>query len=216
MIRTSGAAAYLPAHKTLAGLREAVNRCRGCDLYKPTTQAVFGAGRVKSQLLFIGEQPGNEEDLQGRPFAGPAGRILDRAFEDAGIVRTNVYVTNAVKHFKFEERGKRRIHKKPAASEVQACKPWLDAEIASVRPKLLVCLGATAAQSRLGRDFRLTRERGKVIVRPGSPPVLATIHPSAILRIPEAAGRREEYSRFVADLKLAAAFAGSAESTVSG
>ncbi len=156
---------------------------------------------MSARIVFIGEQPGNEEDKQGRPFVGPAGHMLDRALEDAGIKRTDVYVTNAVKHFRFEERGKRRIHKKPTVAEVEACQPWIEAEVQSVQPKIIVCLGATAAQSLLGSKFRLTKERGKPLPHPWVANIVATIHPSAILRIPDEEERREEYNRFVQDLK---------------
>ncbi len=153
------------------------------------------------RIIFVGEQPGNEEDKQGRPFVGPAGHIFDRALEDAGIRRADVYVTNVVKHFRFEERGKRRIHKKPTAAEVEACQPWLEAEVQSVKPEIIVCLGATAAQSLLGSKFRLTKERGKLFPHAWADQVVGTIHPSAILRVPDEAGRHEEYNRFVGDLK---------------
>src|SRR5262245_54915698 len=158
-----GAGTFIPKSGSMGSLREVVQDCRGCELYRNATQAVFGEGPSSAGILFVGEQPGNDEDLNGRPFVGPAGRLLDRALADAGIDRADVYVTNAVKHFKFEVRGKRRIHKKPAASEVRACEPWLEAEIAIVKPKVIVCLGATAAQSIMGSAFRLTRERGKPI-----------------------------------------------------
>lgn len=205
MTKFPGAASFVPAHATLARLREAAQECRGCDLYLHATQAVLGEGRSRG-LLLIGEQPGNEEDLQGRPFVGPAGRLMDRALEEAGIRREEVYVTNAVKHFKFEERGKRRIHKKPGAGEVQACRPWLDAELSLVRPQVIGCLGATASQAILGRQFRLTKERGRplsVTLDPDNAMLaVATIHPSAILRAPDHAARESEYQAFVADLKV--------------
>jgi uracil-DNA glycosylase family protein len=156
-------AEFLPARKTLPQLREAVQGCRGCDLYRHATQAVAGEGPPAATIVFIGEQPGDEEDRQGRPFVGPAGRLLDRALQDAGIDRADVYVTNAVKHFKFEERGKRRIHKKPSAAESKACRPWLEAEVTAIRPKILVCLGATAAQSVFGPEYRVTKERGQFV-----------------------------------------------------
>jgi DNA polymerase len=170
-------------------------------LYKNATQAVFGAGPVQASLVFIGEQPGNEEDLHGLPFVGPAGKLLDRALVDAGIDRGDVYVTNVVKHFKFEERGKRRIHKKPNATEIDTCHPWLEAELLAIRPKIIVCLGATAAQALLGRSYRLTKQRGQFVDHAWAPYVTATIHPSAILRAPDEGQRHQHYEEFVADLK---------------
>ncbi len=196
-----GANPFLPGRGSLPTLRKSVQACRGCDLYQYATQAVFGEGSTTARIVFVGEQPGNEEDKQGRPFVGPAGRVLDRALEDAGIKRSDVYVTNAVKHFRFEERGKRRIHKKPSASEVHACEPWLEAEVHVLKPEIIVCLGAVAAQSLLGSKFRLTQQRGTSLPHTWAPHVVATIHPSAILRIPEEAARDEEYARLVADLK---------------
>jgi uracil-DNA glycosylase len=193
-----------PEHPTLAILQDAVQSCQACDLYLYATQAVFGEGRRKARLFLIGEQPGNEEDLQGHPFVGPAGRILDRALADSSIERAEVYVTNAVKHFKFEERGKRRLHKKPMAGEIRACRPWLEAEVKLIAPKVIVCLGATASQTVLGNAFRLTRQRGVPLEHPWASQVVATIHPSAILRVPDQADRHAEYSRFVDDLKSAA------------
>lgn len=187
--------------KTLPELRKAVQRCEGCDLYKHATQAVPGAGPNAAKILFIGEQPGNDEDRQGLPFVGPAGKLLDRALIEAGIDRDEVFVTNTVKHFKFEERGKRRIHKKPNAEEIRACQPWLEDEIRIVKPKLIVCLGATAAQAMLGRSFRLTKERGTFREHEWGPEVTATIHPSAILRAPDEDQRHEQYAGFVMDLK---------------
>jgi len=180
-----------------------VQSCRGCDLYRHATQAVFGEGPKKARLVFIGEQPGNEEDMKGHPFVGPAGGLLDRALADASIDRAEVYVTNVVKHFKFEERGKRRIHEKPRIGEIKACEPWLEAEIDLIQPEVIICLGATAAQTLLGAKFRLTKSRGVPLDHPWAPHVVATVHPSAILRAPDAAQRHEEYSRFVADLKAA-------------
>lgn len=196
-----GAASFLPEKRTLPALRDAVQSCRGCDLYRHATQAVFGEGPKKARLVFIGEQPGNEEDIQGHPFVGPAGVLLDRALGDASIDRAETYVTNVVKHFKFEGRGKRRIHQKPRIGEIKACEPWLEAEIELIRPEVIVCLGATAAQTLLGAKFRLTKSRGVPLEHPWAPHVVATIHPSAILRAPDAVQRHEEYSRFVADLK---------------
>jgi DNA polymerase len=197
-----GAGQFVPEHATLALLREAAQTCRGCDLYLHGTQAVLGEGPQHSPLVLVGEQPGNEEDLAGRPFVGPAGRLLDRALQEAGIDRAGVYVTNAVKHFKFEERGKRRLHKKPALSEVQACHPWLEAELSVIRPQVIGCLGATAAQALLGKEFRLTKERGRPIELPSSPLIVATVHPSSILRAPDADSREAEYRQFVSDLEV--------------
>jgi len=191
----------MPAEKTLPLLREAVQDCRGCDLYRPATQAVFGEGPRSSSVVLIGEQPGDEEDRMGHPFVGPSGRLLGRALEDAGIDRSAVYVTNAVKHFKFEERGKRRIHKKPNAAETTACRPWLEAEMALIRPKIIVCLGATAAQSVFGRDYRLTKERGQFVEHAWAPHATSTVHPSAVLRAPDEEQRHLEYQKFIADLK---------------
>ena len=196
-----GAATFLPEKRTLPVLRDAVQSCRGCDLYRHATQAVFGEGPKKARLVLIGEQPGNEEDIQGHPFVGPAGVLLDRALADASIDRAEAYVTNVVKHFKFEERGKRRIHQKPRSGEIMACEPWLEAEIELIKPEIIVCLGATAARTLLGAKFRLTKSRGVPLDHPWAPHVVATIHPSAILRAPNAVQRHEEYGRFVADLK---------------
>jgi uracil-DNA glycosylase len=197
------AADFLPERKTLPSLREAAQHCKGCDLWKRGTQAVFGEGRVGSEVMLVGEQPGDQEDLQGRPFVGPAGRILDKALETAGIDRDDVYVTNAVKHFKWEPRGKRRIHKKPSGMEIAACRPWFDEEVKVVKPKVIVCMGATAAQALLGRDFKVTQERGKVIAR-GEIPIIATVHPSSILRAPDEETRHSEMARFVEDLRVVA------------
>jgi uracil-DNA glycosylase len=194
------AADFLPERKTLPSLNDALQGCRGCELYRNATQAVPGEGPQSSVIVFIGEQPGNDEDLQGRPFVGPAGRLFERALDEAGINRSAVYITNAVKHFKFEERGKRRIHKKPSASESTACRPWLEAELAVIHPKVLVCLGATAAQSIFGRDYRLTKERGQFVKHQWAPQATSTIHPSAILRAPDDQ-RTLEYQRFVEDLE---------------
>jgi len=193
------AAEFLPAHRTLAALQEAVQDCRGCELYRHATQAVPGEGLRGSRVVFIGEQPGDEEDKSGRPFVGPAGRLFDKALDEAGIDRAEVFVTNAVKHFKFEERGKRRIHKKPGAGEAKACRPWLEAELAVIRPEILVCLGATAAQAVFGPEYRVTRERGKFVKHEWAAQATSTVHPSAILRAPDEL-RGEEYRRFVADL----------------
>ena len=191
------AADYLPERLTLESLREAAKVCRGCELWRNATQTVFGEGPAGAELMFVGEQPGDQEDKAGRPFVGPAGRIFDEALEEVGIQRSRVYVTNAVKHFKWEPRGKRRIHQKPNAAELAACRPWLDAELATLQPRVLVCLGATAAQALLGRTFRVTKQRGTPVDSPLAEIVVATIHPSAILR---AKDRDAEYAGFVADL----------------
>ena len=198
------AAPLVPARPTLASLRAAAARCRACDLWKRATRTVFGEGAKSSAILFVGEQPGDQEDLAGRPFVGPAGRLLDAAMEEAGIDRSRAYVTNAVKHFKWEPRGKRRIHKKPNAREIAACKPWMAAEIAVVRPRIVVALGATAAQALLGPAFRVTRERGRVVASAEYGRVVATVHPSAIVRAPDEAARADERRRFVTDLKVVA------------
>jgi uracil-DNA glycosylase len=196
------AASYLPDKLSLPALRDAATVCRGCELYRAATQVVFGEGAHEADVMFVGEQPGDQEDQQGKPFVGPAGKLLDKALEDVGIDRTHVYVTNAVKHFKWQPRGKRRIHQKPNWAEMNACKPWLDAELDVVKPRVLVALGATAAQSLLGRQFRVTKQRGELIDSPLAEHVLATIHPSAILR---AEDRDAEYADFVADLAKVAA-----------
>jgi len=197
----SSAAALIPPRATLAVLREAASGCRACDLWKRGTQTVFGEGAKKARVMFVGEQPGNDEDLAGKPFVGPAGKLLDAALEEAGIDRRTVYVTNVVKHFKWEPRGKRRIHAKPNSIEISACLPWLNAEIALVKPEILVCLGATAAQALLGKQFRVTQHRGEFIESPLAPRVLATVHPSSILRAPSDEARHRERERFVEDLK---------------
>ena len=190
----------VPPNASLAELQEASKKCKNCDLYKHDTQTVFGEGRAGAKVMLVGEEPGNQEDLEGHPFVGPAGKLLDTALAEAGIDRKQVYVTNVVKHFKWEPRGKRRIHKKPNAAEIAACRPWLDAEIAAVRPKVLVCLGATAAQALLGRDFRVTQHRGEFIKSTIAPRVMATVHPSSILRAPDDETRHQEMRRFVQDL----------------
>lgn len=201
------AARFLPDEvEDLARLAAAAARCEGCDLYRRATGTVFGAGRAGAPLMLIGEQPGDREDREGRPFVGPAGHLLDRALGEAGIARDAVYVTNAVKHFKWEARGGRRLHKKPSSGEIAACAPWLAAEITAVRPRLLVCLGATAAQALLGPRFKVTERRGEVIEAGDRPPILATVHPASILRgAPEA--RERSVASFVDDLRRAAAFA---------
>jgi uracil-DNA glycosylase len=195
-----GAEKYVPAGATLPQLQKAVQRCKGCDLYLHATQGVLGEGPSPARIVMVGEQPGDKEDLAGRPFVGPAGGLLDRALEEAGIDRTDVYVTNAVKHFKFEERGKRRIHKKPTDSEIAACKPWLWAEIARVKPEIIVCLGATAARSVIGKEHKLLKERGHFFDHPMAKSVTATVHPSAILRAPDSERRHAEFAAFVKDL----------------
>jgi uracil-DNA glycosylase len=189
---------------TLASLREDAARCRACPLWRHATQTVFGEGPAKAELLFVGEQPGDAEDKEGRPFVGPAGRVFDEALAEAGIEREKVYVTNAVKHFKWKARGKRRIHQKPNAAETAACRPWLDAELEVVSPSVLVALGATAAQALLGRGFRVTQQRGVPVESDLAPTVVATVHPSSILRAPDEAARTEAYAAFVADLRAAA------------
>src|ERR1051326_8267179 len=198
---SKSAADFLPTNRSLPSLRSAAAHCQGCDLYKRGTQTVFGEGSAHATVMMVGEQPGDREDLAGHPFVGPAGRILDKALETAGIQRQQVFVTNAVKHFKWEPRGKRRIHKKPNAIEIAACRPWLDAEIAAVHPEVIVCLGATAAQALLGPKFRVTKQRGEFIESTLAPYVMATVHPSSILRAPDDETRQLEYRRFVDDLK---------------
>lgn len=195
-----GARSFVPETGSLEQLRRAAQKCEGCELYRAATQAVLGEGPNAARIMLVGEQPGDREDLAGRPFVGPAGALLDRALTDAGIERSDVYVTNAVKHFKFEERGKRRIHKKPSATEVAACKPWLEAELAIVQPRLIVCLGATAARSVIGPHHRLLEERGRFFPYSSADAVTATVHPSAILRAPDAAQRQLDYNAFVRDL----------------
>ena len=198
---------FLLKHKgDLDSLREAARHCQGCDLYLKATQTVFGEGRRSSTIMFVGEQPGDQEDLQGRPFIGPAGHLLDDCLEEAGIDRDVAYVTNAVKHFKREPRGKRRIHKKPTMREVTACRPWLDAEIAAIKPRLIVCLGATAAQALLSSYFRVIESRGRVLELAGYPPIVATVHPSSILRAQSNEDRHQERQAFINDLKVAAEF----------
>jgi DNA polymerase len=195
---------YLPERKALPALREAVQGCRGCDLYRNATQAVFGEGARRAEVLFVGEQPGDKEDVAGRPFVGPAGQLFDKALEEAGIDRTQTYVTNAVKHFKWKARGKRRIHQKPTWSEVTACRPWLEAELEVVGPRVVVCLGATSAQSLLGRDFRVTQHRGELLESDIAEHVTATVHPSSILRQQDEGSRHAELAAFVDDLRVVA------------
>lgn len=204
------AAPFVPETTSLKVLRAAAQDCRGCGLYKTATQAVFGAGPRSARVMLVGEQPGDQEDRHGEPFVGPAGAVLQKALEEAGIPRDTAYLTNAVKHFKWEPRGKRRIHKKPRASEIKACRPWLEAELRAVKPVVVVCLGATAAQSVLGSQFKLMQQRGQVFPAPPSlrsgeaSHVVATIHPSAVLRAPDTDGRRAAYDMLVSDLKVAA------------
>jgi uracil-DNA glycosylase family protein len=198
------AAAFLPERLSLVTLREAARGCTACPLWRTGTQTVFGEGLKRARLLLVGEQPGDKEDLEGRPFVGPAGRLLDEALVEAGIDRADAYVTNAVKHFKWEARGKRRIHQKPNAAELAACRPWLDAELEAVRPNVLVLMGATAAQALLGRQFRVTNDRGRPVDSDLAPHVLATVHPSSILRQRTDEERAAAMSDFVADLKVVA------------
>ena len=204
---TSGstAAVFLPDRLSLTSLREAAAGCTACPLHLTGTQTVFGEGKAGSRVLFVGEQPGDKEDLEGRPFVGPAGRLFDELLEEAGIDRSAAYVTNAVKHFKWQPRGKRRIHQKPNAAELAACRPWLDAELEVVKPEALVCLGATAAQALLGRSFRVTRDRGTLLDSELAPITVATVHPSSILRAPDDEARRRERGLFVDDLRVVAA-----------
>ena len=202
--RTRSAAPFVPNTTRLRVLGAAAHECRGCDLYKTATQVVFGEGPQAARVMFVGEQPGDQEDRQGAPFVGPAGALLDKALADAGIPRDEVYVTNAVKHFKWEPRGKRRIHKKPRMSEIKACRPWLEAELRAVKPRVVVCLGATAAQSVLGSTFKLMQNRGRVVSSELSERVVATIHPSSVLRAPDSEGRRAAYAMLVEDLKVVA------------
>jgi uracil-DNA glycosylase len=203
-IETADAGALIPERATLPALREASAQCRACPLWQTGTQTVFGEGAASADVMLVGEQPGDKEDLAGKPFVGPAGRILDEGLEEAGIDRKRAYVTNVVKHFKWTARGKRRIHAKPNWSEIAACRPWLDAELAVVRPEVLVCLGATAAQALLGRDFRVTKQRGQLIETPLAPFVTATVHPSSILRAADEDARQKEFAAFVDDLEVVA------------
>jgi uracil-DNA glycosylase len=196
------AAPWIPSKPTIAKLSAASKQCEGCELFRFATQTVFGEGPSKALVVMVGEQPGDQEDRAGKPFVGPAGRLLDRALADAGVDRRQVYVTNALKHFKFVERGKRRIHGKPSGIEISACRPWLEAELQVIQPRLLVCLGATAAQSLMGRDFRILRDRGSFFPHRWAKALMATIHPSALLRMPEPERRGEEYRLFVHDLAL--------------
>lgn len=197
----------IPMNRTLEAVRQDAMSCKACDLWRSGTQTVFGGGAARPKVMFIGEQPGNQEDIEGKPFVGPAGKLLDTALEEAGIDRSKTYVTNAVKHFKWEPRGKRRIHKKPNAAEIRACRPWLDAEISMLKPQVIVCLGATAAQALLGKDFRVTQHRGELLKSKLAPILMATVHPSSILRAPDDETRHSEMRRFVEDLKRIAKYA---------
>jgi uracil-DNA glycosylase len=197
-----------PQTTSWTALREAARECTACHLHKRATQTVFGEGPKDASMVLVGEQPGDYEDVAGKPFVGPAGKIMDRALEEAGIDRKEVYVTNAVKHFKWEPRGKRRIHQKPNSREIAACRPWLEAELRLIKPKVLVVLGATAAQTIFGPSFRVTRERGKVLSSKFAPKVVATVHPSSLLRQPDEESREREYKNLVADLRVAMKAAG--------
>jgi uracil-DNA glycosylase len=199
------AADFLPARINLTSLRRAVQGCRGCSLYRDATQAVFGEGLKRARLMLVGEVPGDREDRKGKPFVGPAGLLLDRVLVEAGIERDDAYVTNAVKHFKWEARGKRRIHSKPSARQIRACRPWLDAEIDVVEPEVIVALGATAAQALLGKDFRVTRQRGEFVESELAPHVTATVHPSSVLRMPDDESRRGAREELVEDFRAVAA-----------
>lgn len=194
----ASAAEWVPATRDLDELRAAAPHCRGCELYQRAEQVVFGEGPQNAKVVMVGEQPGDEEDQKGRPFVGPSGRLLSKAMSEAGLDRQRIYVTNAVKHFKFIERGKRRIHAKPSGIEISACRPWLEAELAVIEPEIVVCLGATAAQSLMGPAFRITKERGNFFAHRWAKHLVATVHPSAILRVPER--YEEEYELFVRDL----------------
>ena len=198
---TRSAAQFIPDKLSIPSLQQAASTCTGCDLYQRATQTVFGEGSPPATIMFVGEQPGDQEDRAGHPFVGPAGKILDKALAEVGIARERVYVTNAVKHFKWEPQGKRRKHKKPSASEIAACRPWLETEVRVVRPRVVMCLGVTAAQSAFGKAIRSNEVRGRPWSTPIASNVFVTVHPSAILRHPEATQREEEYHRFVDDLK---------------
>jgi uracil-DNA glycosylase family protein len=196
--------APVPTRPTLAKLREAVQECHACELYRDATQAVLGEGRPGARTMLVGEQPGDREDIEGHPFVGPAGRILDRALEEAGIERGEVYITNVVKHFKYTMRGKRRIHQRPDAEEIAACRPWLDSELELVKPQVLVCLGATAAKALLGASFKVTRQRGEFVESDLAPLTTGTVHPSSILRAPDDEARKRAYRDFVEDMRVVA------------
>ncbi len=193
---------YIPSHpRNLNQLREAAAKCQGCDLYLSATQTVFGEGKTRAKIMFVGEQPGDKEDLQGEPFVGPAGQLLESALEEVGIDRKSVYVTNAVKHFKFEERGKRRLHKKPKTVEINACRPWLEAEISQIKPLLIVCMGATAVRSLFNKTLSVTELRGQLLESQYAANVLVTVHPSSILRLIESQERHQAFKIFVKDLQ---------------
>lgn len=202
------AASFLPERRSLTALRRAAAGCTACPLYRNATQTVFGAGAAKARLMFVGETPGDREDMEGKPFVGPAGKLLDEALEAAGIGRRDVYVTNAVKHFKWEPQGKRRLHKKPNAAEEHACRPWLDAEIDTVQPTVILCLGATAAQALLGKKFRITTSRGEVVSSPQCEQTIATYHPSAVLRAPDHDARERMREALFEDVQRAVELAG--------
>lgn len=195
------AAPLIPPNPTIKKLQQAARNCRACPLWKRGTQTVFGEGSRHAKVIFVGEQPGNDEDLTGKPFVGPAGKLLDKALLEAGIAREDVYVTNVVKHFKWEPKGKRRIHKKPNGKEIAACRPWLEAELELLEPKVLVCLGATAAQALLGKEFRVSQRRGEFVESMLAEHVVATVHPSSILRAPDDETRHAETARFIGELK---------------
>ena len=203
LAKVESSTALFPTYRSLSAAREASKDCRACDLWQRGTQTVFGEGAAHARVMFVGEQPGDKEDLEGRPFVGPAGALLDKALVEAGVDRKQTYVTNAVKHFKWEARGKRRIHKKPNTIEIAACRRWLDAEIELVKPEVIVCLGATAAQGLLGKAFRVTQQRGKLQPFEGRQ-ILATVHPSSILRAPDDEARHREFANFVSDLRVVA------------
>jgi uracil-DNA glycosylase family protein len=204
--RDYSAQPFLPKGHGLTTLRKAAQHCQGCPLYKNATQTVFGEGRSHSTIMFVGEQPGEHEDREGKPFVGPSGKLLDTCMEKVSIDRKQAYVTNMVKHFKWRPRGKRRINEKPNQMEITACKPWLESEIKAVHPKLIVVLGATAAQGLLGKSFRVTKQRGKIIQLQDYPPILATVHPSSLLQQSTEQDRRREIQLFIADLKKGAEF----------
>jgi DNA polymerase len=201
-LTSPSAADFFPTRISHSSLREASHGCHGCSLYQHATQTVFGEGRKNARLLLVGEQPGNDEDLAGKPFVGPAGRVLNKALEAAGIQRNDTYVTNVVKHFKWEPKGKKRLHKKPSAREIAACMPWLEKEIELVEPEVVVCLGATAAQALLGKDFRVSKQRGQVISSPLAAQTVATVHPSSILRQRTSEDRHREMASFISDLQI--------------
>jgi uracil-DNA glycosylase family protein len=203
MVQYPTAEKFLPPRLNLKALREAADTCKGCDLYKNATQTVFGEGPRNAPMILLGETPGDEEDKQGRPFVGPAGRLLDSALDEIGLARDEVYVTNAVKHFRWEPRGKRRLHKKPSARQIEACKPWLHAEILVTKPEIIVCMGATAAQVMMGTSFRITKHRGKFFKSEDAAWLMATYHPSAILRAPDKDDRDRKRAEFVEDLRNA-------------